>query len=173
VGSSDDGREGSKACMFKESTVKIRAVLLALAHCASAQEADKQWVREQSIPPVVREALQQLKPDSVYVCSFHVNPFYLRGDFDGDSIADYAVLIKNTINGKIGLAVVSGQSNRVEVLGAGTLGKVYPKGKVEHGATELPPPTLKADALMVEKLESASGIIYWTGEKYEWYQQGD
>ncbi|NMC43808.1 MAG: hypothetical protein GYA46_07805 [candidate division Zixibacteria bacterium] len=166
--------------------IKILLVLSALASCVMAQEADKQWVQEQSIPPVVRVALQQLKPDSAYVCSFHVNPFYLRGDFDGDSIADYAVLIKNTINGKIGLAVVSGQSNRVEVLGAGTLGKaggddfhwmdawyVYPRGKVEHGATELPPPELKADALMVEKLESASGIIYWTGEKYEWYQQGD
>lgn len=161
-------------------------IAMVLAGGIPVSEEQGVWEQEQNIPPIVWRAIGSLQPESVYVCSYHVNPFYLRGDFDGDAVADYAVLIKNTINGKIGLALVSGTSNRVDILGAGALAfgrmddfnwlnawYVYPKGKVEQGVTELPPPTLIADALMVEKLESASGIIYWTGEKYEWYQQGD
>lgn len=45
--------------------------------------------------------------------------------------------------------------------------------EVGMGASMEPPPTLKGEALLVEKAESASGIIYWDGEQYLWYQQGD
>jgi hypothetical protein len=32
---------------------------------------------------------------------------------------------------------------------------------------------LKGEAILVVKLESSSGLIYWDGKKYQWYQQGD
>jgi hypothetical protein len=35
------------------------------------------------------------------------------------------------------------------------------------------PPELKGDAIMAIKTESASGLIYWNGSKFEWCQQGD
>ena len=50
---------------------------------------------------------------------------------------------------------------------------VYDRGKVEQGAFEEAPPTLKGDALMVINTESASGLIYWDGDAFAWYQQGD
>ena len=34
-------------------------------------------------------------------------------------------------------------------------------------------PALRGDALLVQKLESASGLIYWDGSTYRWRQQGD
>ena len=42
-----------------------------------------------------------------------------------------------------------------------------------QGADERPPPELRGDALLVEKLESASALVYWTPDGLGWYQQGD
>ena len=51
---------------------------------------------------------------------------------------------------------------------------VYPRGPVGRNAFDAgAPPTLNGDALMVIKTEAASGIIYWAGTAYEWYQQDD
>ncbi len=50
---------------------------------------------------------------------------------------------------------------------------VYPKGPVSQSVGETTIPTLVGEALHVEKSASASGIIYWNGKKYLWYQQGD
>jgi hypothetical protein len=50
---------------------------------------------------------------------------------------------------------------------------VYPKGPVHRGAGEKTIPTLLGEALLVERSESASGLIYWNGTRYMWYQQGD
>jgi hypothetical protein len=34
-------------------------------------------------------------------------------------------------------------------------------------------PTLIGDALLLEKMDSASAIVFWDGKEYQWYQQGD
>jgi hypothetical protein len=47
------------------------------------------------------------------------------------------------------------------------------RGPVEQGADEAAPPKLKGDALLVEKTESASALVYFDGKTYAWYQQGD
>jgi hypothetical protein len=44
---------------------------------------------------------------------------------------------------------------------------------VGQGVTELKPPKLIGEAILVQKLEASSGLIYWSGEEYKWYQQGD
>jgi len=112
-----------------------------------------------------------------------VNPFYLRGDFDGDGHADYAAFV--THEGKHGVLVCWAGRHSPTVLGAGkrfiqmddltfTGWKVHALGKkVEHGATDAPPPKLRGDAILVEWQEAASGLIYWAGEQFRWYQQGD
>jgi hypothetical protein len=51
--------------------------------------------------------------------------------------------------------------------------QVYPRGPVEEGVEAGPPPKLRGEALLVEKSESASALIYWNGKRYVWYQQGD
>jgi hypothetical protein len=49
----------------------------------------------------------------------------------------------------------------------------FTKDRVLPGADGSAPPTLRGDALWVEKSESASAVIYWSGSKFSWYQQGD
>ncbi|MGC1492519.1 MAG: hypothetical protein WA798_14205, partial [Candidatus Acidiferrum sp.] len=51
--------------------------------------------------------------------------------------------------------------------------KVYAKGPVERGVGSGAPPHLIGEALLVGKRESASGLIYWNGKSFVWYQQGD
>jgi len=55
-----------------------------------------------------------------YEVSFHVNPFYLRGDFNGDGKIDLAVLVKQRSTGKVGIAIIHESTNKVTILGAGT-----------------------------------------------------
>ena len=126
-----------------------------------------------------------------YTLSGDLNPFYLRGDFDGDGHMDYALLITTTDTRKRGIAIwmSSRPKARWQILGAGHLfqygaGKsdnldfdawhVYGKQPVMQGSGEIaPPPRLRAEAILVEIKDSASGLIYWTGSSFAWYQQGD
>lgn len=51
--------------------------------------------------------------------------------------------------------------------------QVHPKSRrVERGVGEGKPPVLLADAILIEE-ESASGLVYWNGKRFIWYQQGD
>ena len=118
-----------------------------------------------------------------------MNPFYLRGDFDGDAQPDYAFWIKSKKHGEVGIAVWLSSLQGYRILGAGTPFKVsglavsnldflntwqiYGKGPVERGVEAGSPPHLLGDALLVGKSESASGLIYWNGKSFVWYQQGD
>lgn len=120
-----------------------------------------------------------------------LNPFYLRGDFDGDGSIDYAFLVKHRSDGKRGIAIwLSGKpGSGVLTVGAGTRARaggavtdnwdffdawqVYGKRAVSRGASEGKPPKLIGEAILVEKTESASGLIYWNGKQFVWYQQGD
>jgi len=51
--------------------------------------------------------------------------------------------------------------------------QVYAKRPVERGVESDPPPHLIGEAIPIRKRESASGLIYWTGKRFVWYQQGD
>jgi hypothetical protein len=125
-----------------------------------------------------------LKPVSAkYKISGRINPFYLRGDFDGDGRPDYVVLITNP-SGERGIAICRAASHAADIIGAGVvLNKladfnfdawmVFPKGPVEKGAGEGPPPRLLGDAISIIWSESASALLYWDGRKFRWYQQGD
>jgi hypothetical protein len=41
------------------------------------------------------------------------------------------------------------------------------------GAEGGKPPKLKGDAIMVEKAESSSALLYWNGKAFATYWQGD
>src|SRR5438105_7513613 len=122
---------------------------------------------------------------SRYTYSLKVRPCYLIADFDGDGAMDTAVLVKERKSGKSGIAILNSSAREWLLLGAGQRfhgednllwldqWSIYPKGPVEEGVEAGPPPKLKGAAILAEKSESASGLIYWTGKKYAWYQQGD
>jgi hypothetical protein len=51
--------------------------------------------------------------------------------------------------------------------------QVYSKTRAAHAAGETSVPHLRGDALLVEKSEAASALIYWNGKRHVWSQQGD
>ena len=53
--------------------------------------------------------------------SLALNPFYLRGDFDGDGKADIAVLVRKKDSGKAWNRVCHGDKKEVLVVGAWTI----------------------------------------------------
>lgn len=175
------GRTGAKL----DTTADARPQLAA----ASAGD-DPYPVAAFSLPPRVERILDASGISQTHRVSFHVNPFYLHGDFDGDQLLDTAVLMRERKTGKSGIAILHGGSNGIVLLGAGRpLGfaqwgeeddvdwldawQVHLQGPVGEGVEAGPPPALVGDALLVMKSESSSGLIYWTGETYAWYQQGD
>ena len=138
------------------------------------------------IPEVLKRAITTSSLAKNYDLSFRINPFYLRGDFNGDRKIDVAALVKQRSTGKLGIAIVHGEAEKATILGAGTaIGnggddfewmdswQVYSKDRValEGGKKSLP--HLRRDALLVSKSEAASALIYWNEKHYVWLQQGD
>jgi hypothetical protein len=161
-------------------------VFFALLQSELGAGAEVDFVTLASLPPGLRESFDKSPQAKRYGFSARINPFYLQGDFDGDGQPDTAVWITERATGKAGVAIFHGRGSRLVVVGAGRdLGNagdnfsgmdawyVFRRGPVEKGADGKAPPKLRGDALMVIKTESASGLIYWDGKKYGWYQQGD
>jgi hypothetical protein len=138
------------------------------------------------IPDVIKRAITNGSLAKNYDLSFRMNPFYLRGDFNGDGKIDVAVLVKQRSTGKLGIAIVHGMTSKVSILGAGVgIGngrddfkwmdswQVYSKDRVGRGAGETSISHLRGEALFVGKSEAASALIYWNGKRYVWSQQDD
>ena len=123
-----------------------------------------------------------------YDLSDKVNPFYLRGDFDGDGIPDYAILVISRSTKQIGIAIVRSGAKKIEVLGAGGINlqdgsvkdfawmdvwAVERKQKLEPNDWNKPIRPMVGEGIDVEKSESASALIYWDGKQYRWFQTSD
>jgi hypothetical protein len=153
----------------------------------AAHPTDLDFVQARSLPMSLTEFLLSAERLEPYALDSWINPFYLQGDFNGDGSRDTAVLIREKRTEKGGILIVHGAEDRSFVVGAGSpIGNggddfswmdawfVYVRGVVGQSAhAEEAPPTMRGDALMVIKTEAASGIIYWTGAEYAWYQQAD
>ena len=163
----------------------MAAVFLLGALSVAAQVLDHSQAIEANLPQAAA-CLRDNQLGGAYRLSAHINPFYLRGDFDGDGHADYAVLVENTKTRQIHIAVCFAAAKRPILLGSGNepaeagdsfdwmdAWQVFDKGPVQMGADETPPPKLRGDALLVMKSEAASALLYWDGKRFRWYQQGD
>lgn len=162
---------------------RMLAMLVMLsAPALAASREDIDFVAAASLPDEVWEALGK---DSDYAVVTRINPFYLQGDFDGDGWRDTAVLVRERSSGRQG-AIIVFRGGKMRVVGAGKdIGDgstdldwmdawhVERKGRASQGATDEAPPTLKGDGIMVIKTESGSGLIWWDGKRFRWYQQGD
>ena len=138
------------------------------------------------VSDAVKRALRNGSPGKEYDLSFRINPSYLEGDFNGDDKMDIAVLVKERSTGKLGIAIVHGTTGKVTILRAGIgIGdggddfdwvdswQVYSKTRDANASGQTSVPHLRGNALLVEKSEAASALIYWNGKRYVWYQQGD
>lgn len=152
----------------------IPLLLMLLATPSVAKELS--FPEQESIPSRVRTLFSEQKLDTQYAFSSHLNPFLLSGDFNGDGALDIAVLIEEKRSHKIGIAIVHPKPKTIAIIGAG---KVFVND--DHlqwmDAWQVVPkeatPSFKGDALLLIKTESASGLAYWDGKGYSWYQQGD
>ena len=183
-------------CRFTLKIILLTVFVVLLSAPVSAQELT--FPQRSSLPWWNRSALRQLDPPDRYEFSSRLNPFYLHADFDGDNKQDVAIWIRNRESNKSGIAIIHRETGKTYLVGAGNpivngAGEVlwaksksgdsldfidawlvYEKGRVAQGAGEVgSPPILKGDTLLLIKTESASGLIYWTGKHYAWYQQGD
>ena len=158
-----------------------------------AQDEHPNW----NLPPEVSNRLQEENFASRYEISTKLNPFYLRGDFDGDSTPDYAVLVVNRATRVAGIAMIRSRTKHVEVLGAGGINlsvaatedgspaykldgfdwmdawHVERKQHIKFTGIDKPVTGMAAEGLLVEKSESAAGLIYWDGKQYRWLQMSD
>ena len=138
------------------------------------------------VPDAVKKALTNGSPGKEYDLSFRMKQAYLEGDLNCDGKMDVAVLVKDRATGKLGIAIVDGTTGKVTILGAviaiGNGGddfewmdswQIYAKTRAAHAEGETSVPHLRGDALLVEKSEAASALIYWNGKRYVWFQQGD
>jgi hypothetical protein len=167
------------------SFLALPLCLAAAMPSLAASPEDLDYVIAASLPPEVAEVLRSATETGRLQLTSRINPFYIQGDFDGDGSRDTAILTRDRSSGKQGIAIIR-SGGAVNVIGAGqAIGNggddfewmdawyVYRKGEVGQGAFEGKPPELKGDAIMAVKTESASGLIYWNGSKFDWYQQGD
>ncbi|GCC53721.1 hypothetical protein SanaruYs_39690 [Chryseotalea sanaruensis] len=146
-----------------------------------------QFVFDSNLPDDLYDFYNQEKIRTSYKVDQDLNPFYLRGDFDGDKKIDYALAVIESTTDKKGILIYHPVTKKYFLAGAG---KAIPNGHgddyswmdgwevsdertVEQGVTNLKPPKLIGEAILIQKLESSSGLIYWDGKEYRWYQQGD
>jgi hypothetical protein len=156
------------------------AAVLALLFWPSTQ-GRQGGLSEYNVPDEVTRCMKALGSD--YGISGRINPFYLRADFDGDAKLDHAVLVRK--GDQNGFAVCWGGGGKPILLGAGvefnetkTLNfdawQVHPRTrKVDVGVGEGRPPSLAGDAILLIWEERGSGLVYWSGKRFRWYQQGN
>jgi hypothetical protein len=153
---------------------------------AAQSAAPDAAAQRHEIPQAVARAITNSSLAKNYDLSFRTNPFYLRGDFNGDGNTDVAFLVQHRSTGKIGIAIVHGATDKVIILGAGVaIGnggddfewmdswRVLSKNSAAREGGKTNAPDFRGDALFVEKSEAASALIYWNGKRYVWSQQGD
>jgi hypothetical protein len=129
--------------------------------------------------PLFASATESTRP----VAKCYIKPCEIKGDFDGDGKVDRAILVQDK-DGKRGIEFKMANSKHY-VIGAGNLigsgGENFSwmdhwqihQGTIQQGADDAKPPKVKGDSLLLEQTRSASGIVYWNGSQFEWYQQGD
>jgi hypothetical protein len=165
-------------------TYQVDVNTKAITHSESVSSPSPGAIRD--VPDAVKRALTNGSVGKEYDLSFRMDPSYLEGDFNGDGKMDVSVLVKERATGKLGIAIVHGTTGKVRILGAGTgIGnggddfewmdswQLYSKTRAAHASDKTSVPRLRGDALLVEKREAASALIYWNGKRYVWSQQGD
>ena len=173
-------------------TVLLLLVLTSISAGQLKYDRGVDW----NLPDAVQKRMEDGHMFEQYTLSDHVNPFYLRGDFDGDGKPDYAVLIVNKSSRKTALAISLSTLNAIQLLGAngkklrvGSQADSYDLSDFDwmdawqvYDHTELTPNELNdkstlgrmaGEGLLVEKTEAASSLIYWDGTKFRWYQLSD
>jgi hypothetical protein len=168
--------------MIRQTTILI--LTLATIHSWGQTKEQKQreeriqLVFDSSLPDDLYSFYHKSKIETDFKINGDMNPFYLRGDFDGDKKLDYALAIIEKKSNKKGILIYHPTTKKYFFVGAGTS---IPNG---HGddyqwmdswevTSRETVKNLICESILVQKLESSSGLIYWDGKEYKWQQEGD
>jgi hypothetical protein len=173
--------------------ILLNLLLLFSISLYGQDESYKDWVMTQRLPNWSILKLNDLKISDRYKISDYMNPFYLEADFNGDNKLDIVITVIEKNSKKKGFIIIHQNTNDYFIIGAGTkfgnggddftwmdIWKLHrdlqaheltfkENGDIDDSKDLL----LKSTAITVEKSESASGLIYWDGEKYKWAQTSD
>jgi hypothetical protein len=135
-------------------------------------------LRAESLPPDLQERMNDAGLWNAYAIDGSINPYYLRGDFDGDKRTDYvlSLIAPGETDARIVMLRAKGKPVWFDGLDFPARDAWYVvdrKTKVGVGAAGGKPPKLRGDAIMIEKAESSSALVYWTGKGLATYWQGD
>jgi hypothetical protein len=102
------------------TTYQVDPRTKAITECDAARSpALGKTAHPHDIPELIDRAITNGSLAKNYDVSFHMNPFYLHGDFNGDGKIDVAVLVKQRSTGKVGIAIINGASDKITILGGG------------------------------------------------------
>jgi len=139
---------------------------------------------EHPVPTQIQACIESVELKS-YKIDFRVNPFYLRGDFDGDGKPDMAVMVLGPHSKSTGLAICQGNGKRF-VLGAGSQPPFSNKRDDNFLSSDWEAVTANAfrkllydqklgalakGEVIVLNWEDGSGYIYWDGSRYCWFEE--
>lgn len=172
--------------------MRYLAIACLLIYCSIAAAEDQvisslKYNSQASIPRSLANLYQNSGVSQTHEIIFTiVNPFYLQGDFDGDSNQDYAVIVgkrnrkhyyqTETVvmwgNGGVSWIEKDVGGNR-----PGPAWRLISKGEEVRERRDInnnkPVPKLKGDALILVRPESSSALTYWNGKRFEMYWQSD
>jgi len=177
------------ASVRKKHKLKSMRILLAFLVTVSVCSAEplKRGI-DWNLPQSVLERFESEKFLKSYDLCGDLNPFYLRGDFDGDGIPDYAILVTNRSTKQVGIAIVRSGAKKIELFGAGGINLqkgsvkdyvtmdvwgVERKHKLEPNHWDKPIGRMMGEGIEVAKSESWAALIYWDGKQYRWFQISD
>jgi hypothetical protein len=102
----------------------LTILILTIPMLGIAQEKSQQreaFVFETNLPDDIQELYKQEKIKGIYSIRADLNPFYIRGDFDGDKKQDYALSIIERKTGKKGILIYHSGTRTYYIVGAGKL----------------------------------------------------
>ncbi len=168
---------------------RITMLLIGVYTIASADSFGPDDLKSKVPPPVV-EIFKLAGHFEKYDITFHLNPFYLRGDFDGDRRYDLAIMVQRKADRKIGIAFYNPVNDQITIVGAGGalrggadiddlswVNYWYAKPKEELKRSMVDPalPQPAGEVIMLHLWEVSSAAIYFDAAKreYRMYWQAD
>ena len=149
----------------------------------------KVFLASEDIPTKVSECIK-IAPQKPLLPVMAINPFYLRGDYDGDGVFDYAVAVRNQKSGEEGVLICTAK-RKISLMGAGEFVKLTNgNSKLTHLAFDtwqVEDAELKEffadgriggktigrrELIRIEKTDSSIGFLYWNGNHMALFPAG-
>lgn len=174
---------------FAAPSASLVALALVVAQPARAQgdgeKTSPEVLAASSLPNSLVQRFEKSSLSKDYVLGYEaVNPFYLTGDFDGEGGMDYVIrLVSKKDKNKEEDAVFLARGE--PRLLSRDIKETYPgpawyvvskKEKINLGAMDAAgakPPKPTGDAIMMVTPASSTTLVYWDGNRFKLFWQGD